>query len=60
MALFRMDWIPEPADLPLLREELIEFKRIYNEQWLIERHGHRTPAQVRQEKLASAPATVAA
>jgi hypothetical protein len=26
---------------------LREFKRRYNEQWLIERHGYRTPDQVR-------------
>jgi transposase InsO family protein len=53
-------WVRTFRTVDELREALIEFKRTYNEQWLIERHGHRTPAQVRQEKLASAPAKVAA
>ena len=34
-----------------LRLALLEFKRRYNGEWLIERHGYRTPAQVRAEKL---------
>lgn len=53
-------WVRTFTTIDELREALIEFKRLYNEQWLIERHGHRTPAQVRQEKLASTPASVAA
>jgi hypothetical protein len=32
--------------VPELVEALREFRRRYNEQWLIERHGYRTPAQV--------------
>jgi hypothetical protein len=27
-----------------LRQELLAFRSRYNEQWLIERHGHRTPS----------------
>ena len=53
-------WVKTFHTIEELRLALIEFKKAYNEQWLIERHGYRTPAQVRQEKLASAPATVAA
>mgnify|MGYP001596569267 CR=1 FL=1 len=34
-----------------LRLALLEFKRRHNENWLIERHGYRTPSQVRAEKL---------
>jgi len=28
---------------------LAEFKREYNERWLIGRHGHRAPSQVRRD-----------
>jgi putative transposase len=31
-----------------LRLTLLEFQRQYNHAWLIERHGYRTPAEVRQ------------
>jgi hypothetical protein len=34
-----------------LVEALREFKRTYNERWLIRRHGHRPPAQVRRDLL---------
>jgi len=37
-------------------EALREFKRRYNEQWLIERHGFRTPSQVRAELTGGARA----
>jgi hypothetical protein len=33
-----------------LRLALHEFRRQYNESWLIGRHGYKTPAQVRQEQ----------
>jgi hypothetical protein len=31
-----------------LRLALLAFKERYNRQWLVERHGHRTPAAVRE------------
>jgi len=34
-----------------LRLALIEFRRTYNESWLIERHGHRSPAQFRRDMM---------
>jgi transposase InsO family protein len=38
-------------------EELVaglrEFKTTYNEQWMIGRHGHRTPSQVRRDLISS-------
>ena len=52
-------WVRTFRTIEELREALIEFKKIYNEQWLIERHGHRTPVQVRHQ-LESTPANVAA
>ena len=33
---------------------LLTFKEPYNRQWLCERHGHQTPAQVRAQLLARA------
>jgi transposase InsO family protein len=35
-----------------LRLALHDWLKLYNERWLIERHGHRSPAQVRRELLA--------
>jgi len=31
-------------------------ERTYNERWLIRRHGHRTPGQVRRDLVSSKPA----
>jgi hypothetical protein len=42
-------WIRPFATVLELVEALRKFKRRYNEQWLIERHGFRTPSQVRAE-----------
>lgn len=41
-------WVRAFATAAELAEALREFKRTYNEQWLIGRHGHRTPSQVRR------------
>ena len=40
-------WVRHFATVAELVEALREFRRRYNEQWLIERHGFRTPAQAR-------------
>jgi len=45
-------WVRSFATVEELRVALLEFKDLYNHQWLIERHGYRTPAQARKEKLA--------
>jgi transposase InsO family protein len=42
-------WIRTFATVAELAEALREFKRTYNERWLIRRHGHRTPSQVRRD-----------
>ena len=34
-----------------LRQALLEFKRTYNENLIIQRHGYKTPVQVRREQL---------
>lgn len=41
-------WVRHFRTIEELRLALLEFQRQYNHQWLIERHGHRTPAEVRQ------------
>jgi transposase InsO family protein len=45
-------WVQSFATVAALVEAIREFKRLYNEQWLIERHGFRTPSQARIESLA--------
>ena len=35
-----------------LRHALHEWLTLYNEHWLIERHGHRSPTHVRRDWLA--------
>jgi transposase InsO family protein len=49
-------WVRPFATVVELIEALREFQRRYNEQWLIERHGYRSPAQVRRDLTAPIPA----
>ena len=44
-------WIRAFATVEELVEALSEFKREYNQRWLIRRHGHRTPSQVRRDLI---------
>ena len=46
-------WVHTFATVEELRQALIEFKQRYNQQWILQRHGYKTPAQVRQEKRTS-------
>lgn len=48
-------WVKSFDTIEELRQALLEFKETYNNTWLIERHGYKTPAQVRKEQLASLP-----
>ena len=41
-------WVRSFATVAELVEALRQFKATYNERWLIGRHGHRTPSQVRK------------
>ena len=43
-------WVQHFATVADLVEALRQFKQTYNEQWLIERHGFRTPAQDRSDR----------
>jgi putative transposase len=49
-------WVRHFATVAELIEALREFQRRYNDQWLIERHGYRSPAQVRRDLTAPIPA----
>ena len=45
--------IPDrPRESPGFAEN---FRRTYNEFWLIERHGHRSPAQFRRDQMDTLP-----
>ena len=50
-------WVETFETVEQLRRALLAFKERYNRQWLVERHGHRTPAAVRR---ALSPSTGAA
>ena len=49
-------WVHHFATVAELIEALREFRRRYNEQWLMECHGFRTPSQVRPELTGGARA----
>ena len=51
-------WVRTFETIEELRLALIEFAQWYNTQWLVARHGYRTPAQVRAEQ--QQPAALAA
>ena len=48
-------WVRTFATLEELRLALLEFRQTYNENWLIERHGHRSPAQFRRDQMDPVP-----
>ena len=48
-------WVRPFASIEELRLALIAFQRSYNQSWIIERHGYRTPAQVRADQIGQLP-----
>ncbi len=46
-------WIKNFPTIEELRQELLLFQRLYNESWIIARHGYKTPNQIRQEQRQS-------
>jgi putative transposase len=48
-------WTRSFATVEELRLALIAFKGTYNQTWIIERHGYRTPAQVRADQIGPMP-----
>jgi putative transposase len=51
-------WVRRFDTVEELRLALLAFQRTYNQSWIIERHGYKTPAQVRAEQIG--PALMAA
>ena len=49
-------WVRTFDTVEDLRQALIAFQRRYNEEWLIQRHGYRSPAQFRRDLEAALPA----
>jgi putative transposase len=47
-------WVRSFATVEELRQALLAFREAYNATWLIERHGFRPPAAVREEQLSVA------
>jgi putative transposase len=48
-------WVRRFETVEELRLALIAFKQTYNRSWIVERHGYRTPAQVRAAQLEQVP-----
>ena len=48
-------WVATFRTVEELRLALLEFRQTYNEHWLIERHGHRSPAQFRRDQMDAVP-----
>ena len=47
-------WVRHFPTVEALRKGLAEFAVLYNASWLRERHGHKTPNQIRAEQKALA------
>jgi hypothetical protein len=48
-------WLRRFGTVEELRLALLAFQQSYNRRWIIERHGYRTPAQVRVDQLDQPP-----
>ena len=48
-------WVRRFTSIEELRQALREFRRCYNQPWIVERHGYRTPAQVRADQVGRLP-----
>ena len=48
-------WVRTFRTVEELRLALIDFRQTYNDHWLIERHGHRSPAQFRRNQTDTMP-----
>jgi putative transposase len=44
-------WVRRFDTVEELRVALLAFQRTYNQSWIIERHGYKTPAQVRADQI---------
>ena len=48
-------WVRHFNTVEELRLALIAFRRTYNQSWIIERHGYKTPAQIRNDQIGPMP-----
>ena len=48
-------WLKTYSCIDDLQRDLQRFKEKYNEQWLIERHGHRSPSQFTSDEMGEIP-----
>ena len=48
-------WVRRFDTVEELRLALLAFRQTYNQSWIIERHGYRTPAQVRADQTTALP-----
>ncbi len=48
-------WVRTFHTVEELRLALLDFRQTYNEHWLIERHGHRSPTQFRRDQMDTMP-----
>jgi putative transposase len=44
-------WVKSFDTIEDLRTALLAWQKLYNEHWMIERHGHRSPAQARRDHV---------
>jgi transposase InsO family protein len=49
-------WTHDCRSQEALNEKLEQWRQLYNEQWLIQRYGHRSPAEVHRAHQPEAPA----
>ena len=49
-------WVRTFRTVEELRQALTEFRERYNQRWIVQRHGYRTPQQARQQLLAQGAA----
>ena len=48
-------WVQRFDTVQELRLALHAFKQTYNQTWIIERHGYKTPAHVRADQIGRMP-----
>jgi uncharacterized membrane protein len=48
-------WIERFETFEALRSAVRQFARTYNEHWLLERHGYRSPTEARERLLRRVP-----
>ena len=48
-------WVRRFDTIEELRQALLAFRQTYNQSWIIERHGYKTPAQVRADQIGQIP-----